>query len=451
MKHLSLCSGIGGLDLAAEWAGFETAAQCEIDEYASKVLAKNFPGVPNLHDIRTVTNGRLADFGIAAAEITVVSAGFPCQPYSLAGKGRGDRDERDLWGEVARVVGEVRPRWFVGENTPGLFTRSNQRYFRRVLDDLAALGYTVGWGIWGACDVGAPHKRNRVFILAHAYGARRRANAASEQRACEPLDQKRRGDESCRTDRISGDVPDTYRSGQQERRLQRVASVQPAQVHSAVSYADCDGEQQQEGKQPKGGRRSCDSGWWEAEPDVGGGLNGISDRLDKIRGLSNGTKNRARKILFELWQEIGEETIQREIRGYGSIQFSEILLSVLCKYASKCNESGVALESGTVTKGKMRDLWEQIKSSCASCGRGYQQQYAGEYPNALCILSCEAPSHYAKAWEDGSWESGIERVSINCRHRVDRLRCLGNAVVPQQAYPIFEAIADYEQGERKDD
>ena len=170
MKHLSLCTGIGGLDLAAEWAGFETVAQCEIDEYASRVLAKNFRGVPNLHDIQTVTNERLAEFGIDRREITVISAGFPCQPYSLAGKGRGDRDERDLWSEVARVVGEIRPKWFVGENTPGLFARSNQRYFRRVLDDLAALGYSVGWGIWGACDVGAAHKRDRVFIMAHADG-----------------------------------------------------------------------------------------------------------------------------------------------------------------------------------------------------------------------------------------------------------------------------------------
>lgn len=100
LTHFSLCSGIGGLDLAAEWAGFKTVAQCEIDEYASKVLAKNFKGVPNLHDIRTVTNERLAEFGIDAKQITVVSAGFPCQPYSLAGKGRGDRDSRDLWGEV---------------------------------------------------------------------------------------------------------------------------------------------------------------------------------------------------------------------------------------------------------------------------------------------------------------------------------------------------------------
>ena len=94
MTHLSLCSGIGGLDLAAEWAGFETVAQCEIDAYASKVLAKNFPGVPNLHDIRTVTNERLAELGIRTP--TVISAGFPCQPYSLAGKGLGDRDDRDL-------------------------------------------------------------------------------------------------------------------------------------------------------------------------------------------------------------------------------------------------------------------------------------------------------------------------------------------------------------------
>lgn len=187
MNHLSLCSGIGGLDLAAEWAGFRTVAQCEIDEYASRVLAKNFNGVPNLHDIRTVTNGRLRELGIRPEDITVISAGFPCQPYSLAGKGRGDRDERDLWGEVKRVLGDLRPRWFVGENTPGLFARENHRYFRRVLDDLAALGYSVAWGIWGACDVGAPHKRERVFLVAHADGERRGILRADERTTCGAL------------------------------------------------------------------------------------------------------------------------------------------------------------------------------------------------------------------------------------------------------------------------
>ena len=173
LTHVSLCSGIGGIDLAAEWAGFTTVAQCEIDEYASKVLKKNFKGVPNLHDIRTVTNARLREYGIDPASITVLSAGFPCQPYSLAGKGKGDGDERDLWGEVARCIGEIKPRWFVGENTPGLFARANQRYFKRILAGLAALGYSVSWGIWGACDVGAPHRRDRVFIVAYADSKRR--------------------------------------------------------------------------------------------------------------------------------------------------------------------------------------------------------------------------------------------------------------------------------------
>ena len=353
MKHLSLCTGIGGLDLAAEWAGFETIAQCEIDEYASMVLAKNFRGVPNLHDIRTVTNERLAEFGIDRREITVISAGFPCQPYSLAGKGRGDRDERDLWGEVARVVGEIRPKWFVGENTPGLFARSNQRYFRRVLDDLAALGYSVGWGIWGACDVGAPHRRDRVFIMAHADGigrdifrtenrelstalgksetktslragglcrnprggadfsgnflyadgVGRGANKTSEQRACTALDQKRRGNEPCGTDSASRGISYSNSAGQQERRVQRISSVQPAQVCSLISNADGIWEQQPQGEQQESGERACDGGilrqWWEAEPDVGRVAYGVSARVDRHRCLGNAVVPQQAYPIFE--------------------------------------------------------------------------------------------------------------------------------------------------------
>lgn len=190
LTHMSLCTGIGGIELAAEWAGYKTIAQCEIDEYASKVLAKNFKGVPNLHDIRTVGNEWLAEYGIDRGAITVLSAGFPCQPYSLAGKGKGDGDERDLWGEVARCIGEIKPRWFVGENTPGLFARANQRYFKRILADLAALGYSVGWGIWGACDVGASHERKRVFIVANSNGKRRGIYAETKRISCKWLEEK---------------------------------------------------------------------------------------------------------------------------------------------------------------------------------------------------------------------------------------------------------------------
>lgn len=173
LTHFSLCSGIGGLDLAAEWAGFRTIGQCEIDEYASKVLEKNFKGVHNFGDIRTITAESVGRYGIKAGEITVISAGMPCQPYSLAGKGLGDLDERDLEQEYMRVIGELKPRWAVIENTPGLFSRNNQRYFHRILDDFSALGYSVAWGMWGAVDVGALHKRDRIFIIAHSDSERR--------------------------------------------------------------------------------------------------------------------------------------------------------------------------------------------------------------------------------------------------------------------------------------
>ena len=277
MKHLSLCSGIGGLDLAAEWAGFETAAQCEIDEYASKVLAKNFPGVVNLHDIRTVDARLLAKHGIG--QPTVISAGFPCQPYSLAGKGRGDRDERDLWGEVARVVGEIRPRWFVGENTPGLFARSNQRYFRRVLDDLTALGYSIGWGIWGACNVGAPHRRDRVFIIAN-----RDVSDATFKRF--DSDEIQRGEFA-----KSRDAKNAWRIQESRMQFERVCGSVPHAAGDELGLYGSAGEVEEIGsKRENHGKRmqgNVSGQWWEAEPDVGRVADGVPARVDRLRCLGN--------------------------------------------------------------------------------------------------------------------------------------------------------------------
>lgn len=277
MTHFSLCSGIGGLDLAAEWAGFKTVAQCEIDKYASKILAKNFQGVPNLHDIRTVTNERLTEYGIDSEKITVVSAGFPCQPYSLAGKGRGDRDERDLWGEVARVVGEVKPKWFVGENTPGLFARQNQRFFKRVLDDLTALGYRVGWGIWGACDVGAPHRRDRVFIVGrHADGVRKQTEREI---------QKRKDIESCGISRNISDAACKSARGLPVREEPTQSLF--GKLRDAISHSDGERELQPQRIEQDERRRTCDGGWWQAEPDVGRVAHGVSARVDRLRCLGN--------------------------------------------------------------------------------------------------------------------------------------------------------------------
>ena len=279
LTHFSLCSGIGGLDLAAERAGFRTVAQCEIDEYASKVLAKNFKGVPNLHDIRTVTNERLAEFGIDGKEITVISAGFPCQPYSLAGKGRGDRDSRDLWGEVARVLGEIKPRWFVGENTPGLFARQNQRFFRRVLDDLTALGYSVGWGIWGAYNIGAPHRRERVFIIAN----RNISDAVIER--CDSSEIQR-GEFA-----KSGDEKNARRVQESGVQFKRVCGSVSHSASDLVGMFGSAGETQrtrsERNNYGNGAQRYAGGEWWETEPDVGRVVNWAPARVDRLRCLGN--------------------------------------------------------------------------------------------------------------------------------------------------------------------
>lgn len=162
MKHLSLFTGIGGIDLAAEWAGFESVCMVERDKYCQKILSKNFEGV-KIHDDVTTFDG-LEYRGT----IDLVSAGFPCQPHSLAGLRKASGDERDLWGEVVRILRETEPAWFLGENVPGLFTSERGQFFGRIINDLESLGYSVGWGCYGAKDVGAVHKRDRVFIVAYA-------------------------------------------------------------------------------------------------------------------------------------------------------------------------------------------------------------------------------------------------------------------------------------------
>lgn len=166
MNHLSLFTGIGGIDLAAEWAGFESVCMVERDKYCQQVLAKNFEGV-KIHDDVTTFNG-LEYRGT----IDLVSAGFPCQPHSLAGLRKASGDERDLWGEVVRILRETEPAWFLGENVPGLFTSERGQFFGRIINGLESLGYSVGWGCYGAKDVGAVHKRDRVFIVAYANSKR---------------------------------------------------------------------------------------------------------------------------------------------------------------------------------------------------------------------------------------------------------------------------------------
>ena len=176
LTHLSLFSGIGGLDLAAEMAGFTTVGQCEWADYPTKVLEKHWPDVPMWRDIRTLTGGSFYE-RTGLRTVDVISGGFPCQPHSLAGKRQGAKDERNLWPEFLRVVREIQPRYVVGENVPGLLSTIHDS----VCSDLEEEGYQVRTFCVPAYAVGAHHERYRLAIVAVNQGKPRfQANSEAD-------------------------------------------------------------------------------------------------------------------------------------------------------------------------------------------------------------------------------------------------------------------------------
>ena len=166
MKHGSLFSGIGGFDLAAEWMGWQNIFHCEIGEFPRKILKHHFPNSICYEDIKKT------DFTKHRGEIDIISGGFPCQPYSNAGKRRGKEDDRHLWPEMLRVIREVQPRFVVGENVAGLLSWNNGMVFHEIITDLENEGYETQAVLIPACATNAPHRRDRIWFIAHSNNAR---------------------------------------------------------------------------------------------------------------------------------------------------------------------------------------------------------------------------------------------------------------------------------------
>ncbi len=335
MNKISLFSGIGGDDIASDWAGIKTVCFVENNPYCQKVLRKHWPDTPIIGDVKDVTKEKIMEYasrqsrwaetegrlGVegellskgrwsedtdwtcpsSSEPITLISGGFPCQPHSVAGKREGSADERNLWPEFRRIIGEIKPRWVLAENVPGLFTSDARRFFGTILADLAEMGYSTGWATYGAVDVGALHRRNRVFIVGYS----------------------------------TSNGSKTGFSGQ---------------------------EQGEEGNTGEPINRSQD----------------VADTEMPHRRRTNGEDNSGR------WhQEAGGQSIPTRGEEYWAVE-----------------------------------------------------RRLGESANGL-------PGRLDCNWGEG-WEDGIPRVIKGQKNRVDRLKGLGNAVVPQQVYPIYRAIMEIE-------
>jgi len=166
LTHASLFSGIGGFDLAAEWAGWENIFHCEWNPFGQKVLAHHFPNSKSYHDITKT------DFSIHNGTVDVLTGGFPCQPYSSAGKRLGKADERHLFPEMLRAIKEIKPKWVVGENVRGLVSWNDGLVFNEVYNDLESEGYEVQSFLIPAAGVNAPHQRYRIWFVAYSKNCR---------------------------------------------------------------------------------------------------------------------------------------------------------------------------------------------------------------------------------------------------------------------------------------
>lgn len=316
IKFGSLFTGIGGMDLGLERAGMTCAWQVEIDDYATRVLTKHWPDVPKLRDVRDCGRDNLQP-------VDLICGGFPCQDVSLAGKREGLQGKRTtLWSEFARIVGELRPRWVLAENVPGLLSSDNGMFFGRILSDLAAFGYDAEWDCIPAASFGAPHRRDRVFLVGYSeccgctsestqsnravLGKGTKASSSSDIQCHVPNSNRCEQGGRVFTQWVS-DWGDAYaaRNGSQgalanttcideERPITgkdgcRKSKWAAGNGSDALSDATGAGLERQvaEGRNAGQSGLSAERDWWATEPNVGRVVNGVPARVDRLRCLGN--------------------------------------------------------------------------------------------------------------------------------------------------------------------
>ena len=312
--HLDLFSGIGGFALAAGWAGYNTIGFCEIEDYPRRVLSSRFSGVPIHGDIRELD-------GSVYRGVSLITGGYPCQPFSAAGKRGGASDDRHLWPQMLRVIKQARPVFVVAENVAGHITLG----LDEVLADLESEGYTGRAIVVPACAVNAPHRRDRVWIIA-------RSLAHSEQQG------------------LQGHVEQ-----------QTESSDAPSGCSTDTTVADS-GSGRRQGGELQAGR----------------------------------------------------------------------------------NEPGLCGTDVAHADSKRRRMWNPVRQDAEDAGQSSRstQHGTGKFIGRLggAVDGLSSGLDFPRRWGDGSWEDGVPRVTVGAKNRTQRLKALGNAIVPQVAYELIRHL-----------
>mgnify|MGYP003650479318 CR=1 FL=1 len=337
LKILDLFSGLGGFSLGLERTGhFKTVAFCDNDKFSNLVLQKHWKGVKIYNNVKEITKERLEADGIESPDI--ITGGFPCQPFSVAGKQKGTSDDRHLWPEMFRIIKAFKPRFVIGENVPGIVNIQDGVVFETVCTDLESQGYEVQPFNIPAAAVGAPHQRKRIWIIASLENPRRtlrqgselfntnedevgkenanqhqRSSSSSESNVANTDTRLGEGENVTDTKSISSDVGE-HREHQEKRsgqgKIRRESSEELANTNSerleglrqSSSQFNETSSSTSRSEERQG---QVDQGWWSVEPNVGRVAHGVSGRVHRLRGLGN-------SIVPQIAEEIGRAIIKAE-------------------------------------------------------------------------------------------------------------------------------------------
>jgi DNA (cytosine-5)-methyltransferase 1 len=383
MKHGSLFSGIGGFDLAAEWMGWENVFHCEWNEFGQKVLHHYWPKAIQYNDITKT------DFTIHRGKIDILTGGFPCQPYSSAGKRKGKEDERHLWPHMCRAIREIQPRWVVGENVLGLVNWSGGLVFHEVQADLEAAGYEVWPYVLPAVSVNAPHRRDRVWFVAYA---KLYANGLRTERGMdlggELLERPKREEKTNGLNNISknerttphpnGNSTGTSGEGTSTTGSRSNINVQQGERGSKTELNNRPFAVPRDVTHPNGNGLNQRNGNDEKQPGEGG-----------FNAFSNA--------------DTGDEYGDAADTGHTGLQGSKVNGSI----------GGIREKSDKFTTGCVRSNWHNFPTQSPICSRN-----------------------------DGL-SSRLDGITFS-KWRNESIKAAGNAIVPQVVYQIFKAIEQYE-------
>jgi DNA (cytosine-5)-methyltransferase 1 len=397
MRHGSLFSGIGGFDLASEWMGWENVFHCEWNEFGQKVLKHYWPKAITYNDITKT------DFTIHRGSIDIITGGFPCQPYSMAGKRLGKEDERHLWPEMRRAIREIRPTWVVGENVFGLVNWNGGMVFEEVQADLEAEGYEVQAFVLPAASVNAPHKRERIWIVAHSKSCTDSGNSREVSR--EAKEEDREWTESSTSSKQQIQLP-----------------TEPSTLFGNVTNSNCSTERpsrESGGIKENWSRNNSQSEKWRIKAELDNRLYEFSQYASdsELKGLQRCSESR------EIRSEKGE---MRGKRNKLATQFTSI-----------SNESNFAHSNNSRLKAfsiQKPELAEENRSTSPS----------GNSSRFICGgLRWETFPISAPICDGNDGISArLDGITFS-KWRNESIKAGGNAIVPQVVHQIFKAIEQY--------